>query len=303
MKGEGDVAFFLRNVLMASAAGMTGEVCTIPLDTAKVRLQIQKTAPGETPLYKGMFGTIKTIAANEGPFALFSGLTPGLQRQFVFAGLRIGLYIPVRNVLCGEMKPGQNPTLLQKIAAGMATGAIGISVANPTDLVKVRMQGQGRLPPEERPYKNWLDCYKQTVAKDGVKGLWVGVGPNIMRNSVINASELAAYDQLKQWANGFGLPNNIFTHIICAFGAGFAAVVCGSPVDVLKTRIMNIQPGSGQTAFSVVGNMITKEGPLSFYKGFTANFMRLGSWNVVMFVTLEQIKAFFDDEYKSGGGH
>jgi hypothetical protein len=37
------------------------------------------------------------------------------------------------------MKPGENPTLLQKIAAGMATGAIGISIANPTDLVKVRM--------------------------------------------------------------------------------------------------------------------------------------------------------------------
>ena len=36
--------------------------------------------------------------------------------------------------------------------------------------------------------------------------------------------------------------------------------------------------------------MVAKEGPLAFYKGFTANFMRLGSWNVVMFVALEQIK-------------
>jgi solute carrier family 25 (mitochondrial uncoupling protein), member 8/9 len=38
--GEGDVAFFCRNVLIASAAGMIGEVFTIPVDTAKVRLQI-----------------------------------------------------------------------------------------------------------------------------------------------------------------------------------------------------------------------------------------------------------------------
>jgi hypothetical protein len=37
------------------------------------------------------------------------------------------------------LAPGQNPTILQKIAAGLATGAIGISVANPTDVVKVRM--------------------------------------------------------------------------------------------------------------------------------------------------------------------
>ena len=157
----------------------------------------------------------------------------------MFAGLRIGLYVPVRNIICGEMKPGENPTLLQKIAAGMTTGAIAISIANPTDLVKVRMQGQGQLEPKDRPYSSGLDCYKKTVQKDGVKGLWVGVGPNIMRNSIINAAELAAYDQFKQTAMAIGMPDGLITHISCAFGAGFVAVCVGSPVDVLKTRIMN----------------------------------------------------------------
>ena len=78
MKGEGDVAFFCRNVLMASAAGMIGEACTIPMDTAKVRLQIQKTPEGQAPKYNGMMGTMKTISGEEGPRALFSGLSPGL---------------------------------------------------------------------------------------------------------------------------------------------------------------------------------------------------------------------------------
>lgn len=36
---------------------------------------------------------------------------------------------------------------------------------------------------------------------------------------------------------------------------------------------------------------------MTFYKGFTANFMRIGSWNVVMFVTLEQTKNFIDTRY------
>ena len=38
MPGESDTAFFIRNVLMASSAGMTAEAVTIPIDTAKVRL-------------------------------------------------------------------------------------------------------------------------------------------------------------------------------------------------------------------------------------------------------------------------
>ncbi len=95
---------------------------------------------GETPRYNGFFGTITKVAAEEGPLALFNGLTPGLQRQFVFGGIRIGCYVPVREMITGPLPHGQNPSLLQKIAAGMLTGAIGISVANPTDVVKVRLQ-------------------------------------------------------------------------------------------------------------------------------------------------------------------
>lgn len=79
------------------------------------------------------------IAREEGPKAVFSGLAPGLQRQLINSGLRVGLYIPVRDLICGPLKPGQNPTLLQKILAGMATGGIAISFANPTDVVKIRM--------------------------------------------------------------------------------------------------------------------------------------------------------------------
>ena len=134
------------------------------------------------------------VAADEGPVALWSGLVPGLQRQFINAGLRVGLYVPIRNVITGPLQPGQNPTLLQKIAAGMASGALGIAVANPTDVVKIRMQAQGRLPPAERPYSGSLDCYSKIVREKGVTGLWVGVLPNMLRNSVINAAELASYD-------------------------------------------------------------------------------------------------------------
>jgi len=39
-----------------------------------------------------------------------------------------------------------------------------------------------------------MDCYSKIVAEKGVTGLWIGVVPNIMRNSIINAAELASYD-------------------------------------------------------------------------------------------------------------
>ena len=33
---------------------------------------------------------------------------------------------------------------------------------------------------------------------EGVRGLWTGLGPAVLRNSVINATELASYEQAKE---------------------------------------------------------------------------------------------------------
>lgn len=110
-EGETAAAFFMRNVAMAAFSACVAETMTIPMDTAKVRLQLQKVAEGEKPRYSGLFGTAKTIAAEEGATALFGGLMPGLQRQVLFAGLRVGLYIPVRNIITGPLAEGQYPSL------------------------------------------------------------------------------------------------------------------------------------------------------------------------------------------------
>lgn len=206
------------------------------------------------------------------------------------AGLRIGLYLPIRNQFTGELKPGENPSLLSKIGAGICSGAIGISVANPTDVVKIRLQHQGSQPKETWRYNGSLDCYRKIIAADGILGLWVGVAPNIARNSIINAAELASYDQYKEIAVGLGYGDSLPLHIGCSFGAGFNAVCVGSPVDVLKTRLMNKVEGQPTNPFTMIAWILKNEGPIAFYKGFTTNFLRIGSWNVIMFVTLEQIR-------------
>ena len=42
-------------------------------------------------------------------------------------------------MVSGPLKEGENPTLLEKIFSAMICGAIGITIANPTDVVKVRL--------------------------------------------------------------------------------------------------------------------------------------------------------------------
>ena len=77
-RGESDLAFLIRNILMGSAAGMIAETSTIPLDTAKVRMQLQVVPGGITPRYNGILRSVARIQSEEGTFALWNGLMPGL---------------------------------------------------------------------------------------------------------------------------------------------------------------------------------------------------------------------------------
>ncbi|XP_064417411.1 mitochondrial brown fat uncoupling protein 1 isoform X3 [Latimeria chalumnae] len=244
--------------LSAGTAACIADLFTFPLDTAKVRLQIQgeSIATGGTKSirYKGVFGTITTMVKTEGPRSLYNGLVAGLQRQMSFASIRIGLYDTVKQFYTnGKDQAGVG----SRILAGCTTGAMAVSVAQPTDVVKVRFQAQTNLEDTKRRYKGTLHAYKTIAKEEGVRGLW---------------------------------KDNLPCHFVSAFGAGFCTTVVASPVDVVKTRYMNSAPGQYNSALNCAWIMLTKEGPTAFYKGFVPSFLRMGSWNIVMFVTYEQLK-------------
>jgi hypothetical protein len=90
-------------------------------------------------------------------------------------------------LIAGELKLGENPA--------MATGKVGISVAYSTDVVKVHLQSQ-RAADHSAPklYNGSIDCYHKSYPAAGLAGFWVGIIPNILRSSVINAAELESYD-------------------------------------------------------------------------------------------------------------
>jgi solute carrier family 25 uncoupling protein 8/9 len=105
-------------------------------------------------------------------------------------------------MITGDLPEGQNPLLYQKMLAAIITGAIGITVANPTDVVKVRLQNQRNFSKKSANhhsmhYTGTMDCYSKIVRNEGIKGLWTSWSANCFRNSVINCAELASYDQYK----------------------------------------------------------------------------------------------------------
>ena len=219
-----------RQLVSAGAAACLADLVTFPLDTAKVRLQVDGGGRG-----RGLTSTITNILRLEGPTALYSGLVPGLQRQMAFSAIRIGLYDEVKSCYTARLGVSESEQVLMlgvRVMAGVSTGALAILAAQPTDVVKIRLQagGLGRYPGV------WA-AYTSIVATEGVGGLYRGFLPNIARNSIVNVGETVVYDAVKDCLlSGGHMKDGVGLHLASAILAGVSATLVASPVDVIKTR-------------------------------------------------------------------
>lgn len=209
----------------------------------------------------------------------------------------MGIYEPTRNLI-SRGKPIEKINFFERILAGGTAGSIGIQVANPADLQKIRMQAD---KDGTRYQHGQVRSFIDTVRKESIFGLWKGVIPGMQRAYIVNAAELATYDQVKTALVRYLQfnPTNISTHLMSSATAGIVAAICSQPIDLIKNRLMNqsVSPDSklqytGMTQCGI--DIIRKEGFLALFKGLSANSIRIGQWCVVMFTTFEQCRISFN---------
>ncbi len=119
---------------------MTAATVTHPVDTIKIRLQIQGEKGAHSidgRQYNNIFRAAYVIVKNEGLRGMYKGITASWLREGIYSSLRLGLYEPFKGLL-GETDPKHTP-LWMKFTAGSMSGFVGSVVGNPTDLLKVRM--------------------------------------------------------------------------------------------------------------------------------------------------------------------
>lgn len=268
-------------------AGILAETATLPVDTVKIRMQVATGAEGAKPL--GVGATLQGIVAKEGIAGLYKGLAPGLMRQAVYQSVKMLIYEPIRDATYGVLGKDASPLAVRLMSGGVA-GMVGTVISSPTDIMKVRMQGDVT----GTRYRGVFDAFATTYRQEGVAAFWKGAGANMQRSFVVNASELATYDTSKSLLVGsYGWDErSTSTHALCAFSAGFVAAVTSTPIDLAKTRLMNA--GGGNAAYRGILDCLQttarKEGPMALYKGFLPNWFRLAPWTLVFFMSYENIR-------------
>ncbi|XP_051207995.1 mitochondrial uncoupling protein 5-like [Lolium perenne] len=311
-------------------ASIVAGCSTHPLDLIKVRMQLQgeasaaAAAPTPTPALRpalafqsgthtvslpaaaptpkpGPISVGAQILRAEGAAGLFSGISATVLRQTLYSTTRMGLYDILKKRWTQE-NAGVLP-LHRKIAAGLIAGGVGAAVGNPADLAMVRMQADGRLPlADRRNYRSVGDAIARMARDEGVRSLWRGSSLTVNRAMIVTASQLATYDQAKEaiLARRGPAADGLGTHVAASFAAGIVAAAASNPVDVVKTRVMNMKVAPGAPppyagAVDCALKTVRSEGVMALYKGFIPTVSRQGPFTVVLFVTLEQVRKVFKD--------
>ena len=272
------------------------EIATLPVDVCKVRLQLEGEL-GAARRYNHIGDALVKISRQEGVSALWKGLGAALWRQTVYGTTRYGSYEPVKKAL-GVNGNGDSP-MWKKILAGCISGGGSSFIANPFDMVKIRLQADMATDAALRRHNGVFGALIDIVRSDGVLKLWRGATPTVTRAAVGGMSELSVYDEIKQQLIAqeivtSGLP----LHLTCALSAGLFSCFCMNPFDVAKSRIMNQRPDSqGVLKYSGMLNCFQKsvqaEGITSLWKGFFASYARIGPRVVIIFLMIEQLKERF----------
>ncbi|XP_021829056.1 mitochondrial uncoupling protein 4-like [Prunus avium] len=320
----------VKGFVEGGIASIIAGASTHPLDLIKVRIQLQGEshlpnpamqpgfrpalaftsattsmpstfcAPAPQPPRVGPVSLGLRIAQTEGVAALFSGVSATILRQTLYSTTRMGLYDILKRKWA-DPESGNLP-LPSKLAAGLVAGGVGAAVGNPADVAMVRMQADGRLPiHQRRNYKSVIDAIREMSKHEGITSLWRGSSLTVNRAMIVTASQLASYDQMKEVILEKGImKDGIGTHVVASFGAGFVAAVASNPIDVIKTRVMNMKVEAGATApysgaLDCAMKTVRAEGPMALYKGFIPTISRQGPFTVVLFVTLEKVRELLKD--------
>ncbi|TKY90478.1 hypothetical protein EX895_000476 [Sporisorium graminicola] len=265
---------------------------TNPADIIKVRQQLLVDKSRAN-----FVGITRDMIQKEGIRSLWNGVTASCLRELTYSTVRFGLYETFKDAYARALGVADSSFAL-KALSGISSGAIGSAFACPTDLVKVRMQAV--RPTGQPPYRNtfvaFAHVYREggTGVSAGIRSLYRGVGPTIIRAAVLTSSQIASYDQVKTILKRNNLLHEGFAlHFSASMVAGFVCSVTSAPFDTVKVRLMQDKSRQFKNAFDCLGKLVANEGPLALYKGFGMCWARLGSHTVISLILFERFRTLF----------
>lgn len=264
-------------------------------ETVKIRLQLQGELQSKKEAvrqYKGVFHGVAVILKNEGPKGLLRGLSCAYIYQMTLNGCRLGFYEPIRKTLTTAIfKDPSVQSFGVNIFSGATSGILGAAAGSPFFLVKTRLQSYSPSLPvgTQHHYRNAWDGLRTIYTQEGIKGLYRGVGPAMVRTGFGSSVQLPTYFFAKRrLVKHLGMEEGAPLHLASSTASGFVVCVVMHPPDTVMSRMYNQTGNLYNSAFDCLYRTVKTEGILAVYKGFFAHLARILPHTVLTLSLAEQ---------------
>ncbi|KAH6907299.1 organic acid transporter [Coprinopsis sp. MPI-PUGE-AT-0042] len=266
---------FAANFAAGAIAGISEILTFYPLAHIQVKTRIQL----DTGKSQGLVGTFRSIVREEGVGRLYRGLVPPLlleapKRAVKFAANDFWgkTYLD----MSGQSKMTQNISII----TGASAGATVRLFSTPSQVCPML-----KLQDKTSTFKGPMDVVRQTIAKEGLLGLYSGMESTFWRHVYWNAGYFGTIYQIKSLLPPpLSKDRELLNNFISGAIGGFAGTVVNTPFDVVKSRIQGavkeegVKPRYGWTY---------PAGVAALYKGFVPKVLRLAPGGGVLLLVVE----------------
>ncbi|SCZ90762.1 BZ3500_MvSof-1268-A1-R1_Chr1-3g02225 [Microbotryum saponariae] len=185
-----------RRLLAGSLAGIASVVSTYPLDLVRSRLSIESASLGlssdsprkSTGIWKM---TVRVFREENGFKGLYRGLTPTAAGVAPYVAINFAAYESFKIYLSNA--EGHPPGTVEKLCCGALAGSISQTLTYPLDVLRRRMQVVG-VKGLGYEYSGAWNAVFTIIRKEGLKGLYKGIIPNLLKVGPSIGTSFAVYE-------------------------------------------------------------------------------------------------------------
>lgn len=272
----------VKQLACGGIAGATARTVVAPIDRVKILMQTQflNFKGAKDPKYTGISQTVKTIFKEEGFSRLWRGNMTNIVRVVPYSATQFASYDFYKRTLFGDDELATH----QRLIAGALAGTTATSITHPLDLVRLRLNVDPKLT-------GFMDAARGCYSEAGAFGFFKGYVPTVLSLAPFIAINFSAFDKLKKVVYPNGETSN--TVVVLGLGAAaglFAQTLC-YPLDTVRRRMQLKGKNYSNTvdAFRTIGRV---EGFRGFYKGISANALKVIPNNAIRFLVYDTLKDY-----------
>lgn len=272
--------------LSGISAGI-GKTAGAPIERVKLLIQNQDEMLKSGRLdkrYNGMIDCTLRTYKNEGLYNFWRGNSANVIRYFPTQALNFMFKDMIKNMFATPKDASQTRKFATNIASGGLAGSISLSAVYSLDYARTRLGNDAAMAKGgQRQYSGLVDVYKQTLATDGIKGLYRGFVISVVGIFIYRGLYFGLYDSTKPLVFKGENPTAVGLFFLSLCTTSIAGIVA-YPIDTLRRRMMmttgeKVKYNGSIDAFRQITG---KEGFMSLMKGAWVNTIRGASCSLVL---------------------